>query len=150
MLVESGAKRKANEMIEGVNASIANAPLVRPVVEQAEQVRSSYAANPKQVQQIPQAPYVSPYVAIDYTYDRAVLQFRDADSGEVVTQIPTDTQLRAYRRAQQVPESARPEQFSAPAKVPDIQVDAQSAPVARVESQGPPAATQATSVLVDA
>ena len=89
-------------MIEGVNATIANAVLVRPVSDQAVNARS-YAENPKQVQQVPQAPYISPYISMDYTNNKAVLQIRDSDSGEVIRQIPTDTQLKAYRRAAESP-----------------------------------------------
>lgn len=85
-------------MIEGVNASVASASLLRPVSEQVVASRS-YAANPTQVQQLPQAPYVSPYISINYVADKAVLQFRDSESGEVVQQIPSETQLKAYRRA---------------------------------------------------
>ncbi len=87
-------------MIEGVNASIASASVARVTAVQAD-AAASYAENPTQVQRIAQAPYVSPYISMDYTYDKAILQIRDSDSGEVVRQIPTDSQLRAYNRSQQ-------------------------------------------------
>jgi hypothetical protein len=85
-------------MIEGVNASIASAALVRPAVDQVERV-ASYAANPTQVQRVAAPPYLSLNVAMNYTIDKAVLQFRDAESGEVLSQIPSEKQIKAYRRA---------------------------------------------------
>lgn len=85
-------------MIEGVNASIASSALVRPAVDQVERV-ASYAANPDQVQRVAAPPYLSLNVAMNYTIDKAVLQFRDADSGEVLSQIPSEKQIKAYRRA---------------------------------------------------
>lgn len=86
-------------MIEGINASIASSAVVRPLVDQAESLRS-YAANPERVQQVVRAPYVSPYVYVDTTFDKAVLQIRDSDSGDVIRQIPSENQLRAYQKAQ--------------------------------------------------
>jgi hypothetical protein len=85
-------------MIEGVNASIVSASLVRPAVDQVERV-ASYAANPSQVQRIAQPPYLSLYIAMNYTIDKAVLQIRDAESAEVLSQIPSDAQIKAYRKA---------------------------------------------------
>lgn len=123
-------------MIEGVNASIASASLVRPVSEQVVNARS-YAANPTQVQQVPQAPYISPYISIDYTQNKAVLQIRDSDSGEVIRQIPTDNQLKAYRRASESPVTSKKEvagsdaakvQAPAPADKPDVSAVSADAP----------------------
>jgi hypothetical protein len=87
-------------MIEGINASIASAALARPAVDQLERV-ASYAANPSQVQRVAQAPYLSLYIAMNYNIDKAVLQIRDAESAEVLAQIPSDAQIKAYRKAAQ-------------------------------------------------
>ena len=78
-------------MIEGVNASIASASVARVTAVQAD-AAVSYAENPTQVQRIAQAPYVSPYISMDYTYDKAILQIRDSDSGEVVRLKPKPVQ----------------------------------------------------------
>lgn len=86
-------------MIEAVNSVLANAPYTKAVVEQQSVVRS-FAANPARVQEAPQAPYISPYIHMDVNFDKAVLLLRDADTGDVVRQIPTEGQLEAYRRAQ--------------------------------------------------
>lgn len=86
-------------MIEAVNSVLSNASHIRAAIEQQSVVRS-YAANPQRVQEALQAPYISPYVKMDVNFDKAVLQLRDADTGDVVRQIPTESQLEAYKRAQ--------------------------------------------------
>ena len=87
-------------MIEAVNSVLSNAPFTKAVVEQ-QSVATSFAANPERVQQAPiQAPYISLYIKVDTKFDKAVLQIRDNDTGDVVRQIPTESQLEAYRRAQ--------------------------------------------------
>ncbi|PZO88742.1 MAG: hypothetical protein DI626_01035 [Micavibrio aeruginosavorus] len=64
---------------------------------------NSFAANPDRVQQASlQAPYVSLYIKVDVNFDKALLLMRDSDTGDVVRQIPSETQLEAYRRAQKV------------------------------------------------
>ena len=62
---------------------------------------TSYAANPERIQAAStQAPYISLYIKMDVNFDKAILQIRDGDTGDVVRQIPTESQLEAYRRAQ--------------------------------------------------
>jgi len=86
-------------MIEAVNSVLSNAPYTKAAVEQ-QSVSQAYAANPDKVQQAPQAPFISPYVHMDVNFDKAVLLLRDAQTGDVVRQIPTESQLEAYKRAQ--------------------------------------------------
>ncbi len=105
-------------MIEAVNSVLSNAPLTKAVVEQ-QSVAKSYAANPARVQEATSvAPYISLYIKVDTNFDKAVLQIRDSDTGDVVRQIPTESQLEAYRRAQ-TSNSIRPAQAQpAPEFVP--------------------------------
>lgn len=86
-------------MIEAVNSVLSNAAYTKVAVEQ-QSVVQSYAANPDRIQVAPQAPYISPYVHMDINFDKAVLQLRDSETGDVVRQIPTEGQLEAYKRAQ--------------------------------------------------
>lgn len=86
-------------MIEAVNSVISNAVLARGSAEQ-QSVARSFAANPERVQEVAQAPYVSPYISMDINYNKAVLQIRDSDTGDVVRQFPTESQMEAYRKAQ--------------------------------------------------
>lgn len=87
-------------MLEAVNSVLSNAPLTKTVVQQ-QSVMDSFSGNPARVQQVSlQAPYISLYIKVDTNFDRAILQIRDSDTGDVVRQIPTESQLEAYRRAQ--------------------------------------------------
>ncbi|PZQ48484.1 MAG: hypothetical protein DI551_01665 [Micavibrio aeruginosavorus] len=87
-------------MLEAVNSVLSNVQYTRAAAEQ-QSVLNSYAANPERVQQATTvAPYISLYIKVDNNFDRAILQIRDTDTGDVVRQIPTETQLEAYRRAQ--------------------------------------------------
>lgn len=86
-------------MIEAVNSVISNAVLARGSAEQQSVVRS-FAANPERVQEVAQAPYVSPYISMNIDHNKAVLQIRDSDTGDVIRQFPTESQMEAYRKAQ--------------------------------------------------
>ncbi len=89
-------------MLEAVNSVLSNASYTKAVADQ-QSVVTSYAANPAAVQKASlQAPYISLYIKVDVNFDKALLQLRDPDTGDVVQQIPSETQLEAYRRAQQV------------------------------------------------
>ncbi|MBI2234624.1 MAG: flagellar protein FlaG [Micavibrio aeruginosavorus] len=59
---------------------------------------------------VPQAPYISPYVHLDVNFDKAVLQIRDSETGDVVRQIPSEPALESARR--QLAAQARSEQLS--------------------------------------
>lgn len=86
-------------MIEAVNSTLATSAVTKAVAEQQSSA-NSFAANPERVQRVAQAPYVSPYISVDTNFDRAVLQIRDSDTGDVLNQYPTESQLKAYQRAQ--------------------------------------------------
>ena len=87
-------------MLEAVNSVLSNASYTKAIADQ-QSVANSYAANPARVQQASTAaPYISLYIKMDVNFDKALLQIRDRDTGDVVRQIPSETQLEAYRRAQ--------------------------------------------------
>ena len=84
-------------MLEAVNSTVQTALAARGVLEQVA-TSDSFAANPSRVQRAPQAPYISPYVRVDVNFDRAILQLRDGETGDVVYQIPSQPALEAYQR----------------------------------------------------
>jgi hypothetical protein len=87
-------------MLEAVNSVLSNASYTKAIADQ-QSVVNSYAANPSRVQQAStQAPYLSLYIKVDTDFDRALLQIRDNETGDVLRQIPSESQLEAYRRAQ--------------------------------------------------
>jgi hypothetical protein len=93
-------------MIEAVNSVVANASVLRGQAEQASVARS-FTANPERVQEVVQAPYVSPYISMDINHNKAVLQIRDGDTGDVLKQFPSDTALE-FRSRQVASQAAEP------------------------------------------
>ncbi len=136
-------------MIEAVNSVLANASLVRGAVEQ-QSAAKSYAANPEKVQEVAQAPYVSPYISVDRQSNKAVLQIRDSDTGDVVRQFPTEGQLKAYRTAQSFVDKA---ETSNSRVVTEVEVSTESAPAptaAAPTTPSAPAAPTTASVSTEA
>lgn len=91
-------------MIEATNSVLANAQFVRGVADQTSAARS-FAANPDRAQEVPSgpsAPYISPYIFVDVNYDKAVLQIRDSDTGDVLRQFPSESALEARRKVDSV------------------------------------------------
>ncbi len=122
--------------IEAVNSVLSNAPYTRAVAEQAS-VAKSLAANPNRVQEVAQQPrYLSLYLKMDVNFDKAILLMRDGDTGDVVRQIPTESQLEAYKRAQN---AALQQQTAAPRDLPD--------PVAVDVNGGVPETTVTTTTI---
>lgn len=87
-------------MIEAVNSVLSNVSASRGIADQQSTARS-LSANPEKIQEAAKAPYISPYISIDKSSSKAILQIRDSSTGDVVRQFPTEGQLRAYQNAQQ-------------------------------------------------
>jgi hypothetical protein len=102
-------------MIEAANSVLQATPAVRAVAEQASSNLESIAANPERTQKVViQAPYVSPYISVDVNYDRAVLQLRDSETGDVKDQYPSRSRMQelaqiAARQAAAEAEAAAPQ-----------------------------------------
>lgn len=89
-------------MIEAIKSTLAVAPQLSKVAEQASTSRS-FAANPDKEQEVAQDSdgfYSSRNVRVDNSANIAVLEFRNPLNGDVKTQIPTEAQLQAYERAE--------------------------------------------------
>ncbi|MCE7887125.1 MAG: hypothetical protein DYH13_06445 [Alphaproteobacteria bacterium PRO2] len=121
-------------MIEAVNAVVANASLLRGSAEQASVARS-LTANPERVQEVARAPYVSPFIYMDVNYDKAVLQIRDRDTGDVTKQFPSEQtmQVRAAIAARQATQASRAEVPD----VPDAPTPSQQAAAPQVDTPAP-------------
>lgn len=116
-------------MIEAVNSIASNATFIKPAVEQ-QSTAASYAANPQSIQKAALAPYLSLYVKVDVNYNQALLLMRDGDTGDVVRQIPSESQLEAYRRAQ----SAVPQKRASETSTDTSDVSVQQVSPAPIES----------------
>ncbi len=84
-------------MIEAVHSVLSNAQAVRASADQSSSTRS-FAADPENSVSVPQAPYISPYIVVNAN-NKAVLQIRDSDTGDVLTQYPSETRLQAQSAA---------------------------------------------------
>ena len=124
-------------MLEAVNTVLQNASATRAAAEQVS-TADSYAANPERTQRAaPQAPYVSPYIVVDVNYDKAVIQIRNGETGDVEGQYPSQSRLQQQARAAQseiraenlAPEPQQPTQRAQQAEAPQ-----QSAPAPQAEA----------------
>ncbi len=109
-------------MIEAVKSTLTQASLAKASVEQNSAAKS-FSANPSRIQEVAEAPYVSPTVRVDVATKVAILEFRESDTGDVLIQVPSEQQIRAYqsRKARQDAEleielSQGTQQSSAPAQ----------------------------------
>lgn len=129
-------------MIEAVNSAIQNATLLRASAE-ASGNADVFTANPARTQKIARAPSLSVYV--DINYDTAVLQYRNAETRDVIDQIPSETLLQSRardeaRRAQIQQEAAQPrsEQESVP-QAQQQTAQAQTTPTPETQTADAPA-----------
>lgn len=137
-------------MIEAVNSVVANSSALRAQAEQASAARS-FTANPERTQEVVQAPYVSPYISMDVNYNKAVLQIRDGDTGDVLKQFPSDTALE-FRSRQVAQQAAEPIEVVEPettetTEVPELKVadvPAVSVPAVNAQAQVAAAALEST------
>ena len=138
-------------MLEAVNSVLSNAQYTRAAAEQ-QSVLNSYAANPERVQQVStQAPYLSLYIKVDTNFDKAILQIRDNESGDVLRQIPTESQLEAYRRAQ-TSNAVRPREYTEVREevITKAASDIPDAPVPETNSAPTQESTQTVSIDTEA
>ena len=95
-------------MIEAVNSAIASAQVLRSYSERGGALgsgQSGFSVN--DIASAPQAPYVSPYIAVDTNFHKAVLVLRDSSTGDVVEQIPSESSLETRARERAREEDAR-------------------------------------------
>jgi hypothetical protein len=84
-------------MIEAVNSVVSNASLLRQSAQQANSAAASNSSVPA---------YLSLQIEVDTTFDTAVLQVRDSDTGDVLRQFPNESTLQSRQRAEAVRDRA--------------------------------------------
>lgn len=75
-------------MIEAVNSTLQNAAITRPVASQSS-TTESLTANPQKVQKTTSAPFVSPFIFVDSANEQVVLQIRNGETGDAISQYPS-------------------------------------------------------------
>jgi len=83
-------------MIEAVNSTLAQASIAKAPIESGSS-QSSFAADANKVREVSEATYFSPTVRVDASTKIAILEFRESSSGDVVIQMPSEQQMRAYQ-----------------------------------------------------
>lgn len=138
-------KNTVRKMIEAVNSSLQNAALLRASAEQSSNA-DVFSANPAPAQKIARAPSLSVYV--DVNYNTAVLQYRNAETRDVIDQIPSETLLQNRARdearraaAQQEAVQPRTERTPAPTQqaVQQASVPAPQTPTQQTQTADAPA-----------
>lgn len=92
-------------MVETVEtATLSKSPATRSnVLQKAQSAQNVAKRKLEQVMSEPiirdkvEVPFISPFVHVDVTYDKAVLQLRDSSSGEVLEQLPSRQVLETRR-----------------------------------------------------
>jgi hypothetical protein len=84
------------KMIEAVNSTLAQASIAKAPLESGSSL-ASFASDENQVKEVAEAPYVSPTVKVDPNTKIAILEFRESSSGDVLLQVPSEQQIRAYQ-----------------------------------------------------
>lgn len=86
-------------MIEAVNSATATAILSKSPANSGQAAGNSLPLDALDgAPEAPRAPFVSPYISIDPNFDRAVLQIRNGETGEVVRQFPSEGRLQQEAR----------------------------------------------------
>lgn len=115
-------------MIEAVNSVLANSSLSR-----GSAVQLSTAAKVSQEAPVtPKAPYISPHIVVDTGANKAVIQIRDSDTGDVLTQFPSESRIRAIQadQALQAAQAARQDSLTgAEPSRPNVAPEAPATPV---------------------
>jgi len=100
-------------MVDAISSVVTNAPFVRSNVEQASSARAPQAPQETlEAPSVPVAPFVSPFIQVDTNFNEAVIQVRNADTGDVVRQFPSESTLRARQQAESLTSSQAERQRS--------------------------------------
>lgn len=83
-------------MIEAINSTLAQAAATRAPIN-AISSNASFASDENEVREVAQVPYVSPTVRVDVDTKIAILEFRESSTGDVLLQVPSEQQIRAYQ-----------------------------------------------------
>lgn len=88
-------------MIEAINSSLSNTQFVRGNAERVDSLRS-FAANPDRVQEVAPSIDETPVFTVDLNYGARVVQIVDEQTGDVLSQFPTESTLSRRQRVDDV------------------------------------------------
>lgn len=125
-------------MLEAVNSTLQSAQVLKPIVAQTS-TSESLSANPERVQKSTSAPFVSPFIFVDSANQQVVLQIRNNETGDAISQFPSGR----YARPEDAPKDVQPSQVALQAQAEiESQATAQSAPAPQPQQPAPQVQTQ--------
>lgn len=135
-------------MIEAVNSLISNASALRSAPAQpteAQVVNEQVLAN--EAPEVQLAPFVSPFISTNNQFSEAVIQIRDSDTGDVLTQFPSEPALRSRQATQALENQAVVEEIASQGVSSESSEDAAATAVNTVQTvvvaqSAPPAQSQ--------
>lgn len=142
-------------MIEAVNSVISNAQALKISSAQVDSARTTQVVT-ESVSEAPQAPYISPFIAVPDGQSKAVIQIRDSDTGDVLKQYPSEARLEQIRREEVARQkSLQSEDVNKPSQDPvgesaRAQVSIQEQSSYSSETSGPSQALIASAALASA
>ena len=118
-------------MLEAVNSTLQSAQALKPVVAQMS-TSESLSANPDRVQRSASAPFLSPFIFVDSANEQVVLQIRNNETGDAISQFPSGR----YARPEDTPKGVQPSQVALQAQAEiEAQSSSQSAPAPQPQQQ---------------
>lgn len=118
-------------MLEAVNSTLQAATYVRATAERVSS-SDSVAANPERVQRSARpAPYLSPFIFVDSSNSQVVLQIRNNETGDAISQFPSQFFSTSIDR-QSV---QQPQQSSQPQGSAGVELYVQAQQAAQVQQQ---------------
>lgn len=120
-----------------------NASFVKPIADQSS-ASESLAGNPQRLQRAASsAPYLSPYVFLDSSNEQVILQIRNGETGDAISQYPSsmyDKPEAAIQQQQEV--QKQPSQVALQAQA-EIETAQTAPPPVQQEQTGSPTPIQA-------
>lgn len=138
-------------MIDSISTSLVQSAALRPLPQGQSALQAEVAA-------VSSANLPTWRIRMDNHLDRAIIEVRASDNGQVLRQYPTEAQLRAFARAESLKQARQQEQNAAarealagaqskPAPAPKAQAAETSAPSSS-DSGGGASATSTQSIEV--
>lgn len=107
-------------MLEAVNSTLQSTQALKPITAQTS-TSESLSANPGRVQKSASAPFVSPFIFVDSANEQVVLQIRNNETGDAISQFPSGR----YARPEDAPQDVQPSQVALQAQA---KIESQSSP----------------------
>lgn len=141
-------------MVDVVNTSVqataaVSAVDLRAVQEQASERRDVVAARQAETEsKTLQAPFISPAIHVDVNFNKAVIQIRDSETGDVQETIPSESDLQRKARIEESREKSPADDVAASRKS-GVETDPRVNVISSTSSAPAPEVTESTTATVE-